>query len=107
MQAQQTLYQQNMSSYKPLGRLYMEKMGQRLLKQENCLKGGVSTHVTQALQEKLGVKRQKMEMLHLNTFGGKDYCRKNCDVVKLCISKNDIETSIKALTHPTICSKLS
>lgn len=69
--------------------------------------GSQRSYITNELQEKLGVKRQRTETLHLNTFGGKNYSRQKCDLIELSVGKNGEETMIKALTFPTICSKLS
>ena len=62
--------------------------------------GSQRLYVTQELQEKLGVKRNGTEILHVNT-------KQKCDIVELCVSKNGDETMIKVLTFPTSCSKFS
>ena len=69
--------------------------------------GSQRSYVTESLKSRLGIKSEETETLHLNTFGGKNFRKKKCDVVILLLDDLDNESSkISVLSFPTICSAL-
>jgi hypothetical protein len=70
--------------------------------------GSQRSYVSDHLKTKLGLKSQRSETLHLNTFGEKRFRRQKCELLqlKLCAS-NDEQVTIEALNFPVICSPVS
>jgi len=70
--------------------------------------GSQLSYVTENLKRQLRLKPVKIERLHLNTFGTRNYKTQECNVVKLFLQGHEQgeAISISALTSPVICSPL-
>ena len=69
--------------------------------------GSQKSYVTDSLKSRLGLKSTKTELLHLNTFGEKNFRKQKCDVVTLKLEdRNDEAVKLTVLSFPAICSPL-
>ena len=70
--------------------------------------GSQLSYITEKLQSQLSLKPIKIEKLHLNTFGTRNYKTQACNVIKFYLQGLDQreKCSISALTSPVICSPL-
>ena len=66
--------------------------------------GSEQSYITTDLMKRLRLSPLKTEVIYLNTFGGEQHSKQQCDLVKVNLRGRDEELEIYALSFPTLCA---
>ncbi|XP_028400806.1 uncharacterized protein LOC114523939 [Dendronephthya gigantea] len=71
--------------------------------------GSQRSYITNELKQKLDLKSEKRETLHLNTFGNDGFKKQNCEMFSFNLQgkNSEIDIEISALAFPVICSPVT
>ena len=63
-----------------------------------------SSYIMTDLKKRLKLSPLKTEIIYLNTFGGEQHCKQQCELVKVNLRGREKELEIYALSFPTFCA---
>ena len=66
--------------------------------------GSERSYITTDLKKRLKLSPVKTEIIYLNTFGGEQHSKRQCELVKVNLQGREEELEVYALSFPTLCA---